>query len=468
MSVEPSSDVSAVSGYRLQRRLAAWLLAGSLLLLLASGGWSLWRVASAVDPQLQRLARTIEHLRLNELGAKPGIFQATLSGDELRNLSGLGDLVPFCMVVHDIHAHAVDQRCLGTTGPRPPGVEAVLRLAATGGPPVVVPLVRYPGSHVGELGLQPHWPAQAALLWQHWWQALVNAAALAILLALTYLGARRALRPTGDMMATLQRLEAGDLSARMPPAGPSELQRIGAQFNRMADRLQDTVGAQRQLADRLLTVREEERRHLARELHDELGQSLTSIRAEVAFVDEVARESVPALLPSADALTRTCEGMVTAVRHIVQQLRPPGLETFGLTACLQQLLDSWRRRDAGRCEYRLQIDGDLDRWDDTLSVSVFRLVQEGLTNAVRHGQASRIEVLLSERADGLHLQVQDNGPLLQPPALPATGGQGLLGMRERVLALGGTLSLEVAEPHGLRLRIHLPVHEGHHAAPADH
>ena len=99
---------------------------------------------------------------------------------------------------------------------------------------------------------------------------------------------------------------------------------------------------------------------------------------------------------------------------------------------------------------------------------MFRLVQEGLTNAVRHGQATRIAVVLSERADGLHLQVQDNGPLAQPPSLPDSGGQGLLGMRERVQALGGTLALEVADPHGLRLRIHLPVHEGHHAAPADH
>lgn len=467
-AVQALPAVPAAAGYRLQRRLGIWLLAGSLLLLLASGGWSLWRVAAAVEPQLQRLARTIEGLRLNELGAAPGVFQGTLSGEELRHLSGLGELLPFCMVVRDIHTRVVDQRCMGSTGPNPPGVEAVLRFAADAVAVPVLPLIRYPGAHVGELGIHPHWPAHAGLLWQQWWQTLVSAAALAALLVLTWLGVHRALRPTGEMMATLRRLEAGDLSARMPPAGPRELQRIGAQFNRMADRLQDTVQAQRQLADRLLTVREEERRHLARELHDELGQLLASIRAEVAFVDEVARESAAELLPSADALTRHCEGMVTAVRHIVGQLRPPGLEAFGLTVSLQQLVDSWRRRGAGRCEYRLQIDGDLDRWDDTLSVSVFRLVQEGLTNAVRHGQASLIEVSLNQRADGLHLRVQDNGPLLQAPVLPATGGQGLLGMRERVLALGGTLLLEVARPHGLRLRIHLPLHEGHHAAPADH
>ena len=351
MPVENPSVVPAVTGYRLQRRLGGWLLTGSLLLLLASGGWSLWQVASAVDPQLQRLALTVQRLRINELGVEPGQFQGTISGDELRNLSGLGDLVPFCMTVRNIRTQAVDARCLGAQGVHPAGIEALLRGLADGVAPITVPLVRYPGTRVGEVELSPHWQAQATVLWQHWWQTLVSATALTVLLALTYLGARRALRPTGAMMETLRRLEAGDLSARMPPTGPSELQRIGIQFNRMADQLQATVGAQRQLADRLLTVREEERRHLARELHDELGQSLTSIRADVAFVDEVARESVPSLLPSTEALTRTCEGMVTAVRHIVQRLRPPGLEAFGLTACLQQLVDSWRRRDAGRCEY---------------------------------------------------------------------------------------------------------------------
>lgn len=457
----------AARAYRLQVRLGAWLLAGALGLLLASGAWSLWRVASAVAPQLRSLAQAVQGLKLNELGAEPGVFQGTITGDELHRLAGLGELVPFCLSVRNIHGAVVDQRCLGAVDPHPPLVQAVLRQVVGGAAPAPLPLVRYPGTRVGELTLAPHWAAQSALLWQHWWQTLVSAAGVLAVAALGYLSARRALRPTGAMMATLQRLETGDLSARMPSAGPSELRRIGAQFNRMADRLQDTVNTQRQLADRLLTVREEERRHLARELHDELGQSLTSIRAEVAFVDEVARESVPSLLPSADALTRTCEGMVTSVRHIVQQLRPPGLEAFGLTASLQQLVDGWQRRDAGRCTCRLQIDGDLDRWDDTVSVSVFRLVQEGLTNAVRHGQASRIDVVVSERADGLHLRVQDNGPLSQPPVLPAHGGQGLLGMRERVQALGGSLSLAVAEPHGLCLRIHLPVHEGHHAAPAD-
>ena len=323
-----------------------------------------------------------------------------------------------------------------------------------------VPLVRYPGTRVGELALAPHWPAQSALLWQHWWQTLVSAAGVLAVAALAYLAARRALRPTRAMLATLQRLEAGDLSARMPPAGPRELQRIGAQFNRMADRLQDTVGAQRQLADRLLSVREEERRHLARELHDELGQSLTSMRAEVAIVDEVARESVPALLPSADALTRTCEGMVTAVRHIVQQLRPPGLETFGLKASLEQLVDSWRRRDTGRCGYSLQIDGDFDRWDDTLSVSVFRLVQEGLTNAVRHGGAHNAWLTVTV-GTAVHVVLEDDGAGLQDASKAVdeveVGGMGLKGMRERLAPLAGTLTLTPRARGGARLEARIPL-----------
>ena len=136
----------AVTGYRLQRRLGGWLLTGSLLLLLASGGWSLWQVASAVDPQLQRLALTVQRLRINELGVEPGQFQGTISGDELRNLSGLGDLVPFCMTVRNIRTQAVDARCLGAQGVHPAGIEALLRGLADGVAPITVPLVRYPGT----------------------------------------------------------------------------------------------------------------------------------------------------------------------------------------------------------------------------------------------------------------------------------------------------------------------------------
>ena len=166
MPAEPAFIVPAVPGYRLQRRLGAWLLAGAALLLLASGGWSLWRVASAVDPQLQRLARTIERLRLNELGAEPGVFQATLAGEELQNLVGLGELVPFCLTVRNIHGLAVDQRCLGTAGAHPGGVESLLRATAGEEVGALLPLVRYPGTRVGELALAvEHLQPRAVLLY---------------------------------------------------------------------------------------------------------------------------------------------------------------------------------------------------------------------------------------------------------------------------------------------------------------
>ena len=461
----------AQTDYRLQHRLWGWLGGSAALLLCVSWALSLRHVASAIAPQTAQLSHTIAQLRLNEIAFELGVFQGKISGQELQRLSGLGELVPFCFTVRDIHAQEVGRGCFGMVSAHPLVVEHLVRWAATEAPVSTLPLVRYPGITVGELSITPNWPAHAALLWQQGIQSLLSTGVWVVMALLGFEAARRALRPTRAMMQALQQLEAGDLNARMPRAAPHELQRISSTFNRMATRLQDTITTQRQLADQLLTLQESERRHLARELHDELGQALTSIRAEVAFIEEVAVESEPALLPSVHALTRSCEHMVLSVRHIVQQLRPAGLETFGLTASLHHLVDHWQRRDGERCRYELEIQGDIDDLDDTLTVSVYRLVQEGLTNAIRHGQASLIRIRLAGDARGLHLLIEDDGKLTELPATPLSGGHGLLGMRERVLALGGTLSMDIRPPHGLRLQLDLPLHQPCHelnpVAPAD-
>lgn len=460
----PDKPVGA--DYRLQNRLWGGLIGGSVLLLCLSWAMNIWQMVNAIGPQARQVGQTILQLRLNEIAFELGVFQGTISGQDLHRLNGLGELVPFCFTVRDIHAQLVGQGCLGTVSFHPIAIEHLLRWVAQD-VLFTVPLVRYPGIIVGELGITPHWAAQAALLWQHWLHTLLYAVVLMVMVGLGFWAARRALSPTRAMMQALQRLEAGDLKARMPQVAPHELQRIGSTFNRMADRLQDTITTQQQLADQLLTLQESERRHLARELHDELGQSLTSIRAEVAFIEEVARESEPSLLPSIDALTHSCEHMVRAVRHIVQQLRPPGLETFGLAASLKHLIEDWQRRDGQRCCYHLELIGNTDAWDDTLSVSVYRLVQEGLTNAIRHGQASWIDIRLTVEANRIHLLIQDDGPLTELPLRPLSSGQGLLGMRERILALGGTLSMDIRAPHGLRLHIHLPFHDSKPIALVD-
>ncbi|MCK6388418.1 MAG: sensor histidine kinase, partial [Zoogloea sp.] len=211
------------------------------------------------------------------------------------------------------------------------------------------------------------------------------------------------------------------------------------------------------LAHRLLSVREEERQHLARELHDEFGQYLASLNAEAAFARELADEGVPALRPCADSIVRTIEHMMETLQQILHRLRPIGLEEFGLLPSLRQLIVGWNQRSR-ETRFTLVADDVLDDLPDNINVSLYRIIQESLTNAVRHGQPGRVEVSLRRAPAGLILEIRDDGQGVRSgPDAGKPGGFGRLGMEERVLALGGTLHIAPAPGRGTLVSVHLPV-----------
>lgn len=446
--------------FDLKRRLGWGIAAAALLLGLLASAYSLAQARQRIAGDMQRLGATLGQLTLKELRFTPGVFQSQLRPVDLEAFAGIGQLLPFCLQVEDIHAQALSQRCFGPGDGAPAGVAEVLGWALRDLPVLRIRLNRYPGIKVGEMLLSPHVAAEAAALWQQWRLVLAMAGAVLALGAVVHGTVRRALRPSAAMLATIARMEAGDLSARMPALGLLEFERIGRTFNQLAERLQNTLADQRALADRLLSVREEERRHLSRELHDEFGQSLASISAEAAYAGEVAQESLPALLPCTESIARSTAGLMASLQGMVQRLRPLALEAFGLEASLRQIVEGWQRRDAGRCQYRLRVSGALDALPEALAIHLYRLVQEALTNAIRHGQATAIEVSLEAvPGEQVRLCVSDDGQATRLPE-PRPAGQGLLGMRERVLALGGTLTLALHAPHGLQVEVVLPLTEG--------
>ena len=163
--------------------------------------------------------------------------------------------------------------------------------------------------------------------------------------------------------------------------------------------------------------------------------------------------------------------MMESLQQILHRLRPVGLEEFGLQASLEQLVADWNQRGRGRTTLALEITGSLAELSDDINVSLYRIVQEGITNALRHGQADRVAIDLQVAATVLTLDIRDNGRF-QPRSSGVVagegtmegggegerrqGGYGLLGMEERVLALGGTLSIGPAEG-GTRLAVWLPL-----------
>jgi signal transduction histidine kinase len=200
----------------------------------------------------------------------------------------------------------------------------------------------------------------------------------------------------------------------------------------------------RALASRLQKVREEERTAIAREIHDELGQALTGLRLDIAWMKHLLPRNHDAVDHCASILQRI-DQTLTSVRRIATALRPSILDQLGLAAALE-----WQGQDfAARTGIQTVTELAADEKDipDDLASSAFRITQESLTNIARHARATRVAIRLHQTPDLLTLQVCDDGVGISPDRLEGTGALGLVGMRERALACGGTLDIS-AQPNG--------------------
>ncbi|HXX47257.1 MAG TPA: histidine kinase, partial [Myxococcota bacterium] len=281
--------------------------------------------------------------------------------------------------------------------------------------------------------------------------ALLTATILAVAASIYWI-VRGGLRPVAQIQAALTRLQGGDLDARLPHFRLKDLDDISARFNHCAAALQEAAAQRRELTRRLIEVEEEERRRLARELHDELGQSLTAIKVGAAYIAREARES-PRVLACAQELEQLAGSIMDLIRGMLARLRPYGLETLGLRAALGELAGGWEGRLGERFRCAYEFEGPVDALPADVSVTVYRLVQECLTNLVRHSRARSVAIRVAA-GDGerpaLRVEIRElDAP--PGPTEPWSWGTGLLGMRERVAAHGGDFTVAPGE-HGVVLR----------------
>ena len=310
-----------------------------------------------------------------------------------------------------------------------------------------------------------------SLIGQSWREAsrllAVMAVALFALCVLVYAALADALRPTRAIRAGLERLAGGDLSTRLPPFDLAELSAVGDVFNHLAGSLEATLAERNALTQRLIAVQDEERRHLARELHDEFGQCLAAIGAMAASADQTARRDYPALAPACQSIASTAAHMMEALRGALLRLRPPEIDELGLVASLEGLVSGWNGRCAGRTRFSIEMDGELDALPRDFAASLYRIAQEAITNAAKHAEASQVTLRLqmqesagADQRAHIALAVVDDGKAGADVAVKSSdikSGLGLLGMRERIAALGGALSIEAVRPSGLVLRAQIPV-----------
>ncbi len=210
----------------------------------------------------------------------------------------------------------------------------------------------------------------------------------------------------------------------------------------------------RRLGGQALDVQDAERRVLAREMHDELGQYLVAIRLDATAIRECADSERSKTRDAAARLVRHVDHVQAAVRDIIRRLRPPGLDELGLAAALENCLEDWRRR-LPAVDIQLLTRGEFSGLGEDLSLALYRLTQECLTNVSRHASATRVQIALDEDCDTdgtrtIMFSATDDGCGTTIP--PAAGGFGLAGMRERVLSLGGEFMVDSRPGAGFRVQ----------------
>jgi signal transduction histidine kinase len=300
-------------------------------------------------------------------------------------------------------------------------------------------------------------------------------------------------RRLDSLALAAQRVGSGDYAVSVPAEIDDEVGMTAKAFNRMVAEvsqrtrtLEETLAreriieAERQQAARecrnlldgnrfliqkSLVVQEEERRHLARELHDELGQCMTAIQADAENIHELSKHFNPGIASSAAAILAVAGRMYDVVHSMMQRLRPSVLDNFGLVAAIEEELETWKARHPGiTCQFDRR--GDLLGLGEQINITLYRIVQECLTNVARHAQAGRVSVVLGRDRDAIHLHIEDDGRGMDVNR--PVRGLGMLGMRERVEALGGSLSVTASPGKGTAINVVVPVASARQVNDATH
>lgn len=224
---------------------------------------------------------------------------------------------------------------------------------------------------------------------------------------------------------------------------------------RTEERLRESQRRLRTLTAHREAILEEERARISREIHDELGEVLTAAKLDLAWIRDSLPRASAGIGTRLDELSGRLDTTVKIVRRIATELRPVVLDQLGLAAATEWQVRDFARRTGLACSARAEL-GDL-RLPRETATGLFRILQEALTNIARHAQASMVRVDLRAVQDTVCLEVEDDGRGIDDPEAAGPDTLGLLGMRERVLLLGGALELSALEPSGTRLSVWAPV-----------
>lgn len=305
------------------------------------------------------------------------------------------------------------------------------------------------GRFIGELVITPDPSFELREIWEDTsgLLSIVGLFGLSVLF-FVYWAVRSTFKPVKQIIHGLNQIEHGEYQSRLPGFEQIELSEISDKFNKMASTLEQSIRNNHRLTQQIIHLQEEERKKLARDLHDEIGQYLTAVHIDASAM--VAAKKLSVARESAQAIAQITRQMMFTIQDLLARLRPRVLDELGLSLALAELIHHWRDRNRSIMVVN-NISNHLSQPDESVAVTVYRILQECLTNISKHASASKVTIEVTDTEDGLYMLVEDDGKGFDP-AVPSRG-YGLAGMQERVEGLMGTMNITSAPGQGTRIEV---------------
>lgn len=421
----------------LRRNLLLWLSLILLVALTVSGLLSYWQSMRRVDVEMNSALAVADAKLRDAVRAR----ESTTGVEAARDMIALfnGDRhIDALLNNHDGTVMARSKRAINPH-PAPAWFEQLLTS------PAQTRTVTTEGDNGSDIRitLKTNASSEISELWEELkLRALIVLGLAALVIGVVSAVLHKALKPLEALSNALDRVGAGVFGTKVPVGGPSELAKIYTQFNLMSEALGELEQQNAALKTQIESIQEEERAEIARDLHDEFGPFLFAVDADAqtipSLVERAAHDDAHA---NVARIRQSVRHMQTHLRAILGKLKPANMIDLGLSHATDNLVAFWKSR---RPDTRFEVDIDERGFGPKIDAVVFRIFQEGLSNAIRHGNPSNIKLATERKANGvLKVIVCDNGIGLN---VEGKRGFGLTGMRERIAALGGTLSISDKHP----------------------
>lgn len=304
---------------------------------------------------------------------------------------------------------------------------------------------------IGKLVISPEPASEINEAWQETRNMLMLIALFFIAVnVVVYIAVAISLKPIDEVIDALTDIEDGQLERRLPIFGLPEMASISRKFNGMAATMQSSIRSNHRLTQQIIRLQEAERKSLAHELHDEIGQHLTAIHVDASVIRGC--KDLESAKSSATAIDGVVRQMMDIVRSMLHKLRPGGLDGESFVEALQELLNHWQERHQNT-ELHHRFTGKFSALADDVQLTLYRVLQECLTNISRHAAASEVWVELAEDDSGIRMIVRDNGRGFEPGKKNRRFG--LAGMQERVDSINGNLSISAAVNEGVEIQVQI-------------